>query len=282
MNKKKLVLSAAAIAAAGWVYWGNATVGVTHYTVTQDTLPPAFNGFRIAVVSDLHNTLFGKGNRRLISPLEEAAPDLIAVTGDMVDKVRTDISVAAAVAEQLRAIAPVCYVTGNHEGKIGEWFRVLEKKLLSAGVTVLRDRAVPLQRGDDIITLIGLEDPRFIDENLSPSTHVLDVKLRGMDLPEGYRIVLSHRPEAFVAYVSNNIDLALCGHAHGGQIRLPCVGGLFAPHQGFFPKYDAGLFTENGTSMIVSRGLGNSKFPFRVNDRPELVIVDLFTKGETV
>ena len=111
---------------------------------------------------------------------------------------------------------------------------------------------------------------------------MLDVKLRGMDLPEGYRIVLSHRPEAFVAYVSNNIDLALCGHAHGGQIRLPCVGGLFAPHQGFFPKNDAGLFTENGTSMIVSRGLGNSKFPFRVNDRPELVIVDLFTKGETV
>jgi hypothetical protein len=279
MNEKKLAISAAAaIVAAGLAHRGNTKVGVTHYAVTQDTLPSAFNGFRIAVVSDLHNTIFGKNNRGLISPLEEAAPDLIAVTGDMVDKVRTDIGVTAAVAGQLTAIAPVFYVTGNHEGKIGEWYRVLEKKLLSAGVTVLRDRSVPLRRGNDTVTLIGLDDPRFTDENLSPSTHVLDVKLRGMDLPEGYRIVLSHRPEAFVAYVSNGIDLALCGHAHGGQIRLPRVGGLFAPHQGFFPKYDAGLFTENGTTMIVSRGLGNSKFPFRVNDRPELVIVDLFTK----
>ena len=282
MNKKKLALSAAAIAAAGWVHRGNVRVGVTHCTVTKDTLPPAFNGFRIAVVSDLHNTFFGKNGSSLTALLEEAAPDLIALTGDTVDAVRTDIGVAATVAGQLTAIAPVYFVTGNHEGRIGERYPVLEEKLLSAGVTVLRDRAVPLQRGDDSITLIGLDDPRFTDEDLTPSTELLNDKLRGMDLPEGYRIVLSHRPEAFAAYVSNCIDLALCGHAHGGQIRIPFVGGLYAPHQGFFPKYDAGIFTENGTTMIVSRGLGNSKFPFRVNDRPELVIVDLFTKGETV
>ena len=251
---------------------------VTRYTVTQQTLPPAFNGFRIAVVSDLHNTVFGKNNRRLISPLEEVAPDMIAVTGDMVDKVRTDIDVAAAVAGQLAAIAPVYYVTGNHEGKICDRYRILEEKLLSAGITVLRDRAVPLLRGGGSITLIGLDDPRFTDEDLTLSTEVLNEKLRGMDLPDGYRIVLSHRPEAFVAYASNSIDLALCGHAHGGQIRIPFVGGLYAPHQGFVPKYDAGMFTENGTTMIVSRGLGNSRFPFRLNDRPELVIADLFTE----
>lgn len=279
MNAKKFAFSAAAaIAAAGLVHRGNVSVVVTRYTVTQQTLPPAFNGFRIAVVSDLHNTVFGKNNRRLISPLEEAAPDMIAVTGDMVDKVRTDIDVAAAVAGQLAAIAPVYYVTGNHEGRIGERYSVLEKKLHSAGVTVLRDRAVPLLRGDGTITLIGLDDPRFTDEDLILPTQVLNEKLRGMDLPDGYRIVLSHRPEAFVAYASNRIDLALCGHAHGGQIRIPFVGGLYAPHQGFFPKYDAGLFTENGTTMIVSRGLGNSRFPFRLNDRPELVIADLFTE----
>ena len=270
-------MSAAAALAAGTVRWGNTSVGVTRYTVTDGRVPKDFSGFRIALVSDYHNTDFGRHNRRLVSAIRKESPDMIAVTGDMTDAIRTDIGVAAAFARQLVMIAPVYYVTGNHEARIGERFGQLEEELLSAGVNVLRDRAVALRRGDASITLIGLDDPRFMGEEDPDAAEVLGEKLRGMDLPEAYSVLLSHRPEAFGAYAANGIGLSLCGHAHGGQIRFPFLGGLYAPHQGFFPKYDAGRYTENGAVMIVSRGLGNSQFPVRLNDRPELVIVELQT-----
>ena len=276
-TKKHALTAAAVIAAAGWLCWGNAAIGVTRYTVKKATLPTAFNGLRIAVVSDLHSAEFGKNNRRLTRLIRDAAPDLIAVTGDITDEMRPDIPGAAHTAALLAEIAPVFFVTGNHESRMGEMYPGLEERLLSAGVTVLRDRTVPLTRGDSSILLVGLDDPLFVGPDPIDSTAVLSEKLRALDLPAGFTVLFSHRPEAFAAYTENKIDLVLCGHAHGGQIRFPFAGGLFAPHQGFFPKYDAGTYTENGTTMIVSRGLGNSKIPVRVNDRPELVLVDLYT-----
>ena len=95
------------------------------------------------------------------------------------------------------------------------------------------------------------------------------------DTESSYIILLSHRPELFESYVSCNIDLVLSGHAHGGQFRLPFIGGLIAPDQGIFPKYDAGLFTNGSTNMIVSRGLGNSIIPIRFNNRPEVIVIEL-------
>ena len=273
--KKPALAVCAAAAVVGYVAYGNTAVGVTRYAVTDKKLPPAFSGYRIMHISDLHNTAFGKNNRRLIRMIKDEAPDMIAITGDTVDALRTDIEIAAAFAQQIAGIAPVYCVTGNHEGRIGALYAQLEARLISAGVTVLRDACIPIQRDGDVIHLIGLDDPRFIDEDLSDSSAVLDDKLRQVGTPEGYSVLLSHRPEAFGTYVSHGIGLALCGHAHGGQIRIPFAGGLFAPHQGFFPKYDAGMYQENGTAMIVSRGLGNSQFPFRLNDRPELVTVEL-------
>ena len=150
-----------------------------------------------------------------------------------------------------------------------------EQRLEEIGVTVLRDEAVNLERGGGSIQLIGLDDPRFEeqDEELEDSLAYFEEKLSAMELADSYRILLSHRPETFGAYVSQQIDLVLTGHAHGGQFRLPVIGGVIAPNQGLFPKYDAGLYTEGKTNMIVSRGLGNSVLPFRLNNRPEVVIV---------
>ena len=125
------------------------------------------------------------------------------------------------------------------------------------------------------ISLIGLEDPDTVDRDESVQTFILDEALEPFAEDESYKILLSHRPEQFEVYVKHKVDLVLSGHAHGGQVRIPFAGGLVAPNQGFFPKYDSGLYVNGSTNMIVSRGLGNSIIPIRINNRPELVIITL-------
>lgn len=178
-------------------------------------------------------------------------------------------------------IAPVYYVTGNHEPRVSEFFQ-LEKQLKAAGVTVLRNQSTALQRGGEYIRLIGLDDPAFTSENRAVTeAGAVDGVLK--DIPSdagGYVILLSHRPELLDVYAENNIDLVLSGHAHGGQVRLPFVGGLIAPNQGFLPKYTAGVHKEKQTTLVVSRGLGNSIVPLRVNNRPELVVIALSSSSE--
>lgn len=281
MRKKRvlIILSAAAILLAVWTVWGNATLGVTRYTAASDRLPASFDHCKIAVVSDLHNAEFGKNNRRLTERIEKESPDLIAITGDLVDANRTDIETAATLVRKLSEIAPCYYVTGNHEAWIGEQYRELEKILLDASVVVLHDEAVLWTKANETVLLVGLDDPDFTDRNSSIQESILKTKLNNMDLTDSYRILLSHRPETFGAYVANDMDLVLSGHAHGGQFRLPFIGGLIAPNQGFFPRYDAGAYSEKNTTMIVSRGIGNSFIPIRFNNRPEIVIVELICGG---
>lgn len=149
------------------------------------------------------------------------------------------------------------------------------------GVVVLEDKAIPLENDGEKITLIGLSDPDFTirGDAFGEVPAMTSTKLRNlMDAKNGYTILLSHRPELFETYVDCDVDLVLSGHAHGGQFRLPFIGGLIAPNQGLFPKYDAGLYTDNNTNMIVSRGLGNSIIPLRFNNRPEIVLVELNTE----
>lgn len=147
------------------------------------------------------------------------------------------------------------------------------------GVTTLENASVTLERGGEQITLLGVQDPSFQTDSLFTDTSaVMDSVLsQMMEDIQGYTILLSHRPELFDTYAENGVDLVLTGHAHGGQFRLPLIGGLIAPGQGFFPEYDAGVFTDNSTSMVVSRGIGNSIFPLRFNNRPEIVVVELST-----
>ena len=278
MRKKKylaVIFVILLLALILWTMWENMTVGVTHYSITSNQLPDSFDGFTIAVVSDFHNAKFGSDNSQIIQKMEKEQPDIIAITGDLVDANRTDIETAVALIRKLMQVAPCYYVTGNHEAWIGTQFSELEEKLLAERVQILRDQAVPLEKEGQRIQLVGLDDPDFTGRGTAVQQSMMKAKLNEMNLPEEYCILLSHRPETFEVYVEEGVDLVLSGHAHGGQFRLPFIGGLVAPNQGFFPKYDAGIYTQNNTTMIVSRGIGNSIIPVRFNNRPEIVVVEL-------
>ena len=235
---KLCVISSIFFALLVYLIWGNTALTVSNIKISSSRIPIAFSGFRIAQVSDLHNAEFAK----------EAVK-----------------------------IAPVYYVTGNHEASLSQYDE-LKIELKTIGVIVLEDEAVQLKYDTEEITLIGLSDPDFTIKGdvFREAPAMVSTKLNNLaDDENSYTILLSHRPELFESYVHCNIDLVLSGHAHGGQFRLPFIGGLIAPNQGLFPQYDAGLYTSGSTNMIVSRGLGNSIIPIRFNNRPEVVVIEL-------
>lgn len=261
-----------------WTVWENTALERNTYTIRSPELPDVFDGYRIAQVSDLHNAEFGDRNQRLLEMLREAEPDMIAITGDLIDSRKTNIAVALAFAEEAVKIAPCYYVSGNHEARVSE-YQDLKTSLEAAGVTVLDDARVEIEISGKSITIIGVNDPSFHADYLTSDAAVMDRKLSELSSEAaGFTILLSHRPELFDTYADHNMNLVLSGHAHGGQFRLPLIGGLIAPNQGLFPKYDAGLYSDGSTNMIVSRGLGNSIIPFRFNNRPEVVLIEL--KGQ--
>ena len=279
MNRKKRVLFVVVfvlVVLIVWTLWGNTALEVNEYEVVSDRIPQGFEGFRIAQVSDLHNAEFGEGNEKLIQLLSQTDPDVIVITGDLIDSRHTDIEIALDFARQAVKIAPVYYVSGNHEARVRE-YEDLKMGLAEAGVVILENQNVQITREGESITLMGIDDPSFQEDYLFGDSE--SVARQAIDdlqnESEGYTILLSHRPELFDLYVDTGMDLVFSGHAHGGQFRLPFVGGLVAPNQGFFPKFDEGRFTEENTTMIVSRGVGNSIIPIRFNNRPEIVLVTL-------
>lgn len=262
-----------------WTLWSNKALEVNEITIASSRIPSAFSGFRIAQVSDLHNAEFGEDNATLLKMLSECNPDIIVITGDLVDANHTDIDVALSFAEEAVWIAPTYYVTGNHEASISQ-YDILKSGLETAGVIILEDESVYLERDGETIVLLGLEDPNATIKGdlFGEVPAMINTQLSRLVSEETeYTVLLSHRPELFETYVSSGIDLVLSGHAHGGQFRLPFVGGLIAPNQGLFPKYDAGLYAEGNTNMVVSRGIGNSIIPIRFNNRPEIVLIELLS-----
>ena len=277
-NKKTvLIVSVLVILCLGiWTLWGNIALEVNEYEIVSDRIPEAFAGFRIAQVSDLHNKDFGEGYGQLLTLLSEINPDIIVVTGDLIDSRQTDLDVALEFAWQAGKIVRVYYVSGNHEARVPE-YEDLKTGLVKAGVVILENQKVQITREGESITLMGIDDPSFQEEYLfGDSESVARQTIEDLqNESDGYTILLSHRPELFDLFVETEMDLVFSGHAHGGQFRLPFIGGLVAPNQGFFPKYDAGQFKEENTTMIVSRGVGNSIIPIRFNNRPEIVLVTL-------
>lgn len=267
-RKKILLLSTAGAILALWLAWGNYSLEVNEYTVSDSRIPEAFSGFRIAQVSDLHNASLGRDNTRLLDALRKAEPDIIVVTGDLVDSRRPDMKVAEAFVKAAGKIASVYYVSGNHEARLD--YTAIRDMLLKADVIVLDDEKTTLQRNGEAIMLVGLADPRFSSEK------TLEMTLRRLmeDVSE-YAILLSHRPELFEMYKDAGVCLSFTGHAHGGQVRLPFVGGVLVPNQGFFPEYDSGMYKLGESIMLVSRGLGDSIIPLRINNRRSLLIVEL-------
>ena len=279
-KKKKFIFPAVVaivlVALVIGIAWGNTALDLNTYTISSSKLPQSFDGYRIAHVSDLHNTEMGKDNEKLLAMLRDAAPDMIAITGDLVDSRNTDIEVALQFVREAVKIAPCYYVTGNHEARISEYDE-LKEAMKAAGVTVLEDAQTEISLTGEFITVIGVNDPSYQTDYLfGDAKTVMNTKLEELHTEQDrFTILLSHRSELFDTYADHSIDLVLSGHAHGGQFRLPFIGGLVAPNQGLFPEYDAGIYTEGNTNMLVSRGIGNSILPFRINNRPEVILIEL-------
>ncbi len=278
MGKKTLIkLSIAVIILAlltAIVIIGNNMIEVTNYKITSENLPTEFNGYKIAQISDFHNK---KKYESILEKLKETAPNIIVITGDFIDSRKTKTEISLSFAKELIKIAPCYYVMGNHESRLTNIYPDFEKSLKEIGITVLRNEKAILEKNGAEITLIGIDDPRLQGKTKGKeyACQVIKDELSIFNNEENYKIVFSHRPEVFEEYVNANIDLALTGHAHGGQAILPFIGGIIAPNQGFFPKYYKGIYQENNTKMIVSRGIGNSLCPIRFNNKPELIVVEL-------
>ena len=279
-KKKRLIiwatLSVVLIGLVVWVVWGNTALELNTYTITSSRFPENFDGYRIAHVSDLHNAQMGKDNEKVLSMLRQADPDIIAITGDLIDSRNTNLEIALQFVKEAMKIAPCYYVTGNHEARVSE-YDLLKAGMVSAGVVILENDQAEINIDGNAITLIGVDDPSFQTDYLfGDSDAVINAKLTELHTDgNGFTILLSHRPELFSIYAAHDVDLVLSGHAHGGQFRIPFIGGVVAPNQGLFPKFDAGVYTDGNTNMLVSRGVGNSIIPFRVNNRPEIILVEL-------
>ena len=275
--------------AAGYVMWEDNAIWVSHYSYKSEKISSALDGFKIVQVSDLHNKSFGADSVFLIRKIEDERPDMIVVTGDLVDRNRTDIDIALEFIRNAAQIAPVYYVTGNHEEDLSlpKFYRLINGIEEAGGVVLDSEFAVIsrsegiIYRGDDsvdfdeasilenspddIFALIGLADKNLFRSKINYITPHWD----------NLNILLAHQPQGVENYTTEPVDLIFSGHAHGGQFRLPLIGAVYAPGQGFYPKYTEGVYRVNGASMVVSRGLGNSVFPIRINNRPELVVAEL-------
>lgn len=256
--------------------WQNNSIVISRSDYYSPRLPKAFDNFKIVQISDLHNKMFGENQKNLLKKVESLEPAIILITGDLVDRRKFDLETAMYFARGAVQIAPTYYVSGNHEAWSGEYTEIKEQ-LLEVGVLVIDDTAIEISKGDSAIQVLGLSDPDFLTSNYLEGTNTsrLAEQLGQLAQSDQFKILLSHRPELFDLYCANDIDLVFTGHAHGGQIRIPFVGGLIAPDQGLFPKYTSGSYNNQSTTMYVSRGLGNSVFPVRVFNRPEIVAVTL-------
>ena len=256
----------------------------TSYEVSSARIPAAFDGYCIVQISDLHNSRFGAGQSRLIRAVRAAHPDLIAVTGDLASPDWRRALSSQELIRRLPALAPVFFVTGNHEIYSRD-LPGLVAFLEGLGVRVLPNSSTSVERGGQAIVLAGVNDLEAFAKGRRSWTASLGAwrsaltELRKSIAPERYVILLSHRPEFIQDYAQAGFDLVLTGHAHGGQIRLPFFGPLYAPGQGRLPRFTSGTHTLSGTTLVVSRGLGRGMSPLRFLNRPEVVIVRLKAGG---
>lgn len=235
---------------------------LSEYEYFSRKISPEDDGFTIVQLSDLHNSLFGKENEILIDTIKEICPNAVFVTGDLVDSRTKDEEIALSLLKKLRSIAPVFYVSGNHESVLPDYFSLLSR-IRSIGATVLLNEKVSYRN----FIIAGI-DSEHIDE------------MGKMSLKRNDKLVLAlaHKPQFIKEYASLPIDLVFTGHAHGGQFRFPLIGGLYAPGQGIFPKYTSGMYREEDLTMIVSRGLGDGFFSIRINNPLDLVVCKLRRK----
>ncbi|WP_251136062.1 metallophosphoesterase [Exiguobacterium sp. s138] len=275
--KKKWFIPIGILALSSWfLYRENNQIDTTAVTVQSDKLPAAFNDYKILQIADLHGKSFGSRQKVLLKKVNKLQPNVILMTGDLIDSRRNGEEEALLLMKQLTPDYPVYFVTGNHEVRLN---LTILPKLERLGVTVLRNTSVPLERDGQFIELLGIDDPTTTrwSEGLQEPDGIRQSLDQAQSTAEtrSFQLLMAHRPEYLPLYAERKVDLVLSGHAHGGQIRLPFTDGMYAPGQGFFPDLTAGQHTMENTRLIISRGLGNSLFPFRIFNHPELIVVTL-------
>ena len=261
------IISLIIIILGSWYLWyQDSSLSIRKHTVkTEKNIK---ENIQIVHISDFHNTHIKKLRSDIIQHLRETKPDYIMITGDLIDSRRTDIDSAIAFVNEITEIAPVYYVTGNHEMRSRRHHEIMER-FASTKMHILRNESVKIHG----INLIGLDDLYLVPRNQRAA--VFREEYQKLKDKDSFNMVMLHRPELFKAYCDNGADLVLSGHAHGGQFIIPGIGGILSPDQGLFPKYTQGLHQQGHTVMIVSRGIGNSLFPFRVNNRPEIIDITI-------
>ncbi len=257
------------------IYKGNTSVGVTHYEIVSDKFPVNYENYRIVQISDLHDAQFGENHIDVVNRVKMISPQAIFITGDFIDSNRYNLERSLILIEELQFVAPIYYVTGNHEIATQDMDRI-QGALENLGVFVLSDEAeVITMFPDSRIVIGGIEDP-LASEFEDDEAIKMSIERAFENIPdEMFKILLSHRPEQFNEYAEAGIDVTFSGHAHGGQFRIPGIGGLVSPGQGWLPKYSSGIHEKNGSHLVVSRGLGNSIIPVRLFNQPEIVVVTL-------
>lgn len=272
-RRRAVILTAVILFLTLTVWSSNAVLRTEEFTFSSPRLPSAFDGYRIAVLSDLHGAVFGEENAALLEQTAAAAPDIIAVTGDLEDQLRGHDPVwVAQLAEGLVKIAPVYYITGNHEWAVGD-VPALKKTLSNAGWTVLTNRFVPLVQNGETIVLAGIDDPNGYADQKSPEMVTTELHAEWGD---PFWILLAHRNNRFEhQYSLLGADLTISGHGHGGIIRLPFTDGLLSTERTLFPSYTDGFYEANGATVFVSRGIGNSGRLLRIFNPPQIAVITL-------
>ena len=267
------VLTVVVIAVIYGLYCSN-TLEVRNYTINSDKIN---SQIRFVFISDLHCKEYGEKNRDLVAKIREQNPDFIDVGGDMVNKYSTDDHVMREILPQLAEIAPTYCIFGNHELALKDEID-FKNDIDSTGAKLLDNEMVTLNINGEKILLGGMSDFPYYEYNApdfdTPERYFWDeFKENSKDC---YSILLHHQPEYLESIMQDsNVDLVMCGHTHGGAVQIPFIGGVFAPNQGFFPKYDKGEFDLYNTKMIVSAGLGDAYPILRMNNRPEISVVEI-------
>lgn len=270
-RKTAVLLVLTALLAAGFLLWGNCSLQTTETALVSPALPPAFDGLRIVELADLHGRVFGRGSRRLLAAVRRAEPDLICIDGDLFDE-HTDLAMLPPLLRGLCAIAPVYYVTGNHEWRV-PGLRGILAQMRACGVTVLQDDWRVLRRGEDALIVAGTDDPCGPAERKTPAELIADIRAEAGET--AFLLLLAHRNDQLPQWSALGVQAVLAGHCHGGVVRLPFVGGLFGTDRRLFPAWDAGLYRQGETVLYVSRGLGYTNVHFRLFNRPEVAVIVL-------
>ncbi len=276
MKKKLLKLGLFSLASSLIYIEQNKLIKKTKHTILNNKIPSSFHNFKIVQLSDIHCEKIGLSDQLFFESIKKEKPNIIVITGDILDSYRNQSEVAHNILTQICDIAPCYFVSGNHELRLLKEYDNLKNVFEKLNIINLSNENKELVINGEKINLVGVEDFNYFIKKDKENYYAHHYKmLKNLYNEQYYNILLAHRPEKFSIYEEIGYNLIFSGHAHGGQWNIPFIGRIFSPSQGFFPVYTNGIYKKNNSELIVSQGLGNSSFPMRINNKLELVVVTL-------